>query len=62
LTFRYPGSLTTPPCSEDVSWLLMVEPVGISAAQLDRFSEIIEDNNRPIQPLNDRDVAEDVTP
>jgi carbonic anhydrase len=62
LTFRYPGSLTTPPCSEGVSWLLMTEPVGISAAQVGAFSAIIEHNNRPIQPLSDRQLLEDTTP
>jgi carbonic anhydrase len=62
LTFRYQGSLTTPPCSEGVSWLMMTEPIGISAAQLEALGAIMEGNNRPIQPLNDRPLVEDTTP
>lgn len=61
-TFRYSGSLTTPPCSEDVDWLMMIEPINISDAQLAAFTEIMEGNDRPVQPLNDREVREDTSP
>ena len=54
--YRFNGSLTTPPCSEGVRWLVMKEPVSFSAAQLQRFTSIIAPNNRPIQPLNARVV------
>ena len=54
--YRFNGSLTTPPCSEGVRWLVMKEPVSFSAAQLQRFTGIIAPNNRPIQPLNARVV------
>ncbi len=61
-TYRYSGSLTTPPCSEGVSWLLMTTPVELSFAQLSTLAELFEANNRPIQELNDRPLAEDSTP
>lgn len=62
-TYRYSGSLTTPPCSEGVNWLLMTTPVKLSSQQLTALKSIFEDgNNRPVQPLNDRPLAEDTTP
>jgi carbonic anhydrase len=62
-TFRYSGSLTTPPCSEGVNWLLMTTPVELSSDQIHALASIFEEgNNRPIQPLNDRPLAEDSTP
>jgi carbonic anhydrase len=62
-TYRYSGSLTTPPCTEGVTWLVMTEPVHLSAAQLADLKALFkEGNNRPPQPLNDRPVTEDTTP
>jgi len=58
-TYRYRGSLTTPPCSEGVSWLLAVEPITLSADQIAAFTAIFQGNNRPVQPLNDRTVFVD---
>jgi carbonic anhydrase len=57
--FTYNGSLTTPPCSEIVRWLLLDTPVELSAAQIDAFGSIFEANARPVQPLNDRDLFVD---
>lgn len=59
LTIRYSGSLTTPPCTEGVQWLLMSEPVTLSAAQIDAFTAAYEGNFRPVQPLNGRTVEID---
>ena len=56
--YTYPGSLTTPPCSENVTWLVMKEPVTISKEQAAAFARLYEHNARPIQPLNDRTVLE----
>ena len=61
-TFRYSGSLTTPPCTEGVNWNVMLTPVQLSAAQIAAFAKIFEGNNRPIQPLNTRPLIEDSTP
>ncbi len=53
-TYRYRGSLTTPPCSEGVGWFVYVEPIELSRDQIEAFQKIFHGNNRPIQPLNDR--------
>ena len=58
-SYRYDGSLTTPPCSEGVSWIVMTTPIQLSAQQIRAFTEIIPDNNRPLQPLNGRAVMTD---
>lgn len=48
--YQYSGSLTTPPCSENVTWLVMPDPVPLSADQISGFTDIINHNNRPTQP------------
>jgi carbonic anhydrase len=53
-SYRYDGSLTTPPCSEGVRWIVMTTPIQLSADQIKAFTAIIHDNNRPTQPLNGR--------
>ncbi|MEY3297579.1 MAG: hypothetical protein RLZZ597_839 [Cyanobacteriota bacterium] len=57
-TFRYFGSLTTPPCSELVSWLVFQTPIEASRAQIERFSLMFAHNARPVQPQNRRIVLE----
>ncbi|MBI1194584.1 MAG: carbonate dehydratase [Gammaproteobacteria bacterium] len=54
--FNYTGSLTTPPCSENVNWLVLSAPIQISDAQLEQFRASIVHDNRPVQPLNGRVV------
>ncbi len=54
--FSYVGSLTTPPCTEDVSWFVLREPVEASAEQLAQFAALYADNARPTQPLNGRSL------
>ncbi|MEQ1602960.1 MAG: carbonic anhydrase family protein [Methylophilaceae bacterium] len=57
--YRFSGSLTTPPCSEGVRWLLMKSPITASKAQIKAFEQAVHHpNNRPIQPLNGRVVLE----
>ena len=52
--FTFPGSLTTPPCSEDVTWYLLRSPVWVSKAEVATFSKLYPDNARPVQPLHGR--------
>ncbi|MBF2759803.1 MAG: carbonic anhydrase family protein [Ectothiorhodospiraceae bacterium AqS1] len=52
--WRYSGSLTTPPCSEGVKWLVMTEPVSLSAAQIAAYGAVYPDSHRPVQPLGER--------
>ena len=53
-TYRYFGSLTTPPCSEVIRWIVFDEAIEVSKAQIDRFEQIFPLNARPVQPLNHR--------
>lgn len=59
--YHFTGSLTTPPCTEGVEWIILKEPVEISKAQLEKFTNLLKahHNNRPIQPINNRQVDED---
>ncbi|CAJ0593182.1 unnamed protein product [Cylicocyclus nassatus] len=61
--YRYSGSLTTPPCTEGVTWTILTEPVLMSSQQLNALKsahgigeeeEEEEENIRPIQPMNGR--------
>jgi len=57
--YTYQGSLTTPPCSEIVRWLLLDTPVELSAQQIAAFTAIYDGNARPVQPLGARDLLLD---
>ena len=52
--YRYFGSLTTPPCSEGITWTVFRTPVHASHAQIRRFAALFPMNARPVQPLNRR--------
>ncbi|MGH8700384.1 MAG: carbonic anhydrase [Burkholderiales bacterium] len=55
--YRFNGSLTTPPCSEGVWWLVVKKPMTVSKAQVDQFSKAVGfANNRPVQPVYARPV------
>ncbi|HBC7343355.1 TPA: carbonic anhydrase family protein [Citrobacter koseri] len=57
--WRFSGSLTTPPCSEGVTWIVLKQPMTLSAGQLEKFRHTIHPaNNRPVQPLNGRVINE----
>ncbi len=59
ITFQYQGSLTTPPCSEGVQWMVMRDAVTLSQTQIDALAAAYEGNARPLQPIGDRDVVLD---
>lgn len=54
--FRYAGSLTTPPCTEGVEWLVLRTPVGIDPHQLQSLAAVLHHNNRETQALHGRAV------
>jgi carbonic anhydrase len=54
--YTFKGSLTTPPCTENVSWYVLKTPMPISADQVARFGKVYPMNARPVQPLNERDI------
>jgi carbonic anhydrase len=58
-SFQYNGSLTTPPCSEGVKWVVLEEPIEMSKEQINKFRNIFPDNHRPVQSFNERKVKED---
>ena len=60
--YHYGGSLTTPPCSEGVSWYVRRTPTQLSRGQIAEFTAVYDHNNRPVQPLNDRTVFLDENP
>ncbi len=60
-TYRYPGSLTTPPCSESVQWMVLKNAMTVSAEQAHVFEDIIGYNSRYTQPLHGREILEDIS-
>jgi carbonic anhydrase len=55
--YRYSGSLTTPPCSEIVEWVVFTDPITASKEQIDAFAKLYPGNNRPVQALHDRTIV-----
>ena len=56
--YQFIGSLTTPPCTEGVLWLVLRQPMTVSREQLRLFSQLFPNNARPIQPSFGRVVRE----
>jgi carbonic anhydrase len=54
--WMYQGSLTTPPCTEGVQWIVLKQPISFSKAQIAHFAKLFPDNHRPAQALDDRQV------
>lgn len=52
--FRYRGSLTMPPCTENVDWVVFAEPLEVAPSDIDAFKQVFSMNARPVQPLNRR--------
>ena len=55
--YSYKGSMTAPPCAEPVDWFVMLEIGTVSQAQVDALQTVTGPNNRPLQPLNGRPIA-----
>ena len=56
--YQFLGSLTTPPCTEGVLWMVLKTPTTISRDQLKLFAQLFPNNARPVQALNGRPVRE----
>jgi carbonic anhydrase len=56
--YRFPGSLTTPMCTEVVTWYVMKNPIELSEAQISAYSKRYHNTARPLQPLHDRPVSQ----
>jgi carbonic anhydrase len=54
--YAFTGSLTTPPCSEGVTWFVLRTPTSISSTEVARFAKLYPMNARPTQPLNGREI------
>ena len=60
-SFRYKGSLTTPPFTEGVSWVVLADSIEMSAEQIEAFQHLFhEGNSREVQPLNGRQILSDI--
>ena len=55
--YNYSGSLTTPPCSEGVNWMVLKNTMDVSADQVAAFTKLFPHSVRPVQPLNDRAIT-----
>lgn len=58
-TWRYHGSLTTPPCTEVVRWVVYTQPIEAAAEQIQAFAGLFPMNARPVQPLGRRHLLLD---
>jgi carbonic anhydrase len=56
--YTYMGSISTPPCSEGVLWMVMKQPVQLAPAQMALFSRLYPYNARPVQPSSGRIIKE----
>jgi carbonic anhydrase len=56
--YQFMGSLTTPPCTEDVLWMILKQPVTLSHEQMRLFAQQFPNNARPVQAINGRVVRD----
>ncbi len=61
-SYRYHGSLTTPPCTEGVEWQVLIATAHMSGEQIDAIrAQFAEENNRPVQPIGERELDVDLS-
>lgn len=60
--FTFEGSLTTPPCTEGVTWYVLRQPMTASANQIAAFAKHYPHNARPVQPLQGRAIHASLEP
>jgi len=58
--YRYMGSLTASPCTEGVEWIILKEPIPVSAEQLTAYKKVFPNNARAPQPINQRPILESI--
>lgn len=56
--YQFLGSLTTPPCSEGVLWMVLKRPVTLSREQIKLFGQLFPNNARPVQAVNGRPIRD----
>jgi carbonic anhydrase len=56
--YQFLGSLTTPPCTEGVLWMVLKRPMTLSREQLKLFGQLYPNNARPVQPVNGRPIRD----
>jgi carbonic anhydrase len=56
--YEYVGSITAPPCTEGVTWIVLKTPIELSREQIDAFAKLYPHDVRPLQPVNGRVVKE----
>jgi carbonic anhydrase len=56
--YQFLGSLTTPPCTEGVLWMVLKQPVTLDRTQLKLFGQLFPNNARPVQPVNGRPIRD----
>jgi carbonic anhydrase len=57
--WHYIGSLTTPPCTQNVQWLVLKNHITLDKTQIEAFSSRLKNNSRPVQPMNERKLTID---
>lgn len=58
--YEYQGSLSTPPCAEDVLWLVITQPITVSTQQVQQFASLFPHNARPLQAIRDRIIKQSI--
>ena len=56
--YQFLGSLTTPPCSEGVLWMVLKRPMTLSREQIKLFGQLFPNNARPVQAVNGRPIRD----